>query len=68
MQRTKKKQGPGYGLGIAFSRQIGKITLWSNNVRHSNSKDIITIKLKKIFINPHDVCQSVIIDKILNCC
>jgi hypothetical protein len=68
MQRTKKKQGPGYGLGIAFSRQIDIITLWSNNVRHSNSKDIITIKLKKFFINPHDVCQSVIIDKILNCC
>jgi len=68
MQRTKKKQGPGYDLGIAFSRQIGKITLWSNNVRHSNSKDIITIKLKIFFINPHDVCQSVIIDKILNCC
>jgi hypothetical protein len=37
-------------------------------MRHQNSKEIITIKLIKFFINPHDVCQSVIIDKALNCC
>jgi len=31
-------------------------------------KEIITIRLKKKFINPHDICQSVIIDKALNYC
>lgn len=33
-----------------------------------NLKEIITIRLKKKFINPRDVCQSVIIDKALNYC